>query len=371
MRIAHVAPLFESVPPRYYGGTERIITYLVDGLVELGHEVTLFASGDSKTTATLVPVRDQALRLDPYPLKSQIAAHLAMLDEVRLRADEFDIIHFHLSHFLHFPFFEHMPERTVTTPHGRLDYKDLPGAYRRWPRFPMISISHRQRQPLAEANWVGTVHHGLPLELYRPIARREAESGYLAFLGRLSRDKRPDRAIEIARRSGMKLYRLRRKETVGIRIVDRLDAQDVRARRQPRDHEVPCRVERKVADEDAGLGIEGDDVRADHALAVLGDAADDAAGVERSTAPDRESEMPAMSSACSTRSAVAPAVIAIGNITAPLPMHAAAAAAAALGLADRGVAEPEQVPELVQHDRLEIDAIGLAIRRHRKQRTGC
>jgi glycosyltransferase involved in cell wall biosynthesis len=206
MRIAHVAPLFESVPPRYYGGTERIITYLVDGLVELGHEVTLFASGDSKTTATLVPVRDQALRLDPYPLKSQIAAHLAMLDEVRLRADEFDIIHFHLSHFLHFPFFEHMPERTVTTPHGRLDYKDLPGAYRRWPRFPMISISHRQRQPLAEANWVGTVHHGLPLDLYRPIPRREAESGgYLAFLGRLSRDKRPDRAIEIARRSGMKL----------------------------------------------------------------------------------------------------------------------------------------------------------------------
>jgi glycosyltransferase involved in cell wall biosynthesis len=205
MRIAHVAPLFESVPPRYYGGTERIITYLVDGLVELGHEVTLFASGDSKTTATLVPVRDQALRLDPYPLKSQIAAHLAMLDEVRRRADEFDIIHFHLSHFLHFPFFEHMPERTVTTPHGRLDYKDLPGAYRRWPRFPMISISNRQRQPLAEANWVGTVHHGLPLDLYKPIPRREAESGYLAFLGRLSRDKRPDRAIEIARRSGMKL----------------------------------------------------------------------------------------------------------------------------------------------------------------------
>jgi glycosyltransferase involved in cell wall biosynthesis len=204
MRIAHVAPLFESVPPRYYGGTERIITYLVDGLVELGHEVTLFASGDSKTTATLVPVRDQALRLDPYPLKSQIAAHLAMLDEVRRRADEFDIIHFHLSHFLHFPFFQDMPERTVTTPHGRLDYKDLPGAYRRWPRFPMISISHRQRQPLAEANWVGTVHHGLPLDLYKPIQRRE-EAGYLAFLGRLSRDKRPDRAIEIARRSGMKL----------------------------------------------------------------------------------------------------------------------------------------------------------------------
>jgi glycosyltransferase involved in cell wall biosynthesis len=204
MRIAHVAPLFESVPPRRYGGTERIIAYLIDGLVELGHDVTLFASGDSQTRAQLVPVRDQALRLDPHPLKSQIAAHLAMLDEVRRRADQFDVIHFHLSHFLHFPFFEDMPEKTVTTPHGRLDYKDLAGAYRRWPRFPMISISHNQRRPLPQANWVGTVHHGLPLDLYRPIERR-AEAGYLAFLGRLSRDKRPDRAIEIARRSGMKL----------------------------------------------------------------------------------------------------------------------------------------------------------------------
>jgi glycosyltransferase involved in cell wall biosynthesis len=204
MRIAHVAPLFESVPPRYYGGTERIINYLVDGLVELGHQVTLFASGDSETSATLVPVRDQALRLDPFPLKSQIAAHLAMLDEVRRRADEFDIIHFHLSHFQHFPFFENMPDKTVTTPHGRLDYKDLAGAYRRWPNFPMISISHNQRRPLGEANWIGTVHHGLPLDLYQPIERRE-QADYLAFLGRLSRDKRPDRAIEIARRSGMKL----------------------------------------------------------------------------------------------------------------------------------------------------------------------
>ena len=112
MRIAHVAPLYESVPPKLYGGTERIIAYLVDGLVDLGHDVTLFASADAETRATLVPVRDQALRLDPHPLKSAIAAHLAMLHEVRNRADEFDIIHFHLSHFLHFPFFEHMPGRT-------------------------------------------------------------------------------------------------------------------------------------------------------------------------------------------------------------------------------------------------------------------
>jgi len=206
MKIAHIAPLYESVPPKFYGGTERIIAYLVDGLVELGHEVTLFASADAETNAKLVPVRDQALRLDPQPLKSPIAAHLTMLDEVRSRADEFDITHFHLSHFLHFPFFEHMPERTVTTPHGRLDYSDLAGAYRRWPRFPMISISHHQRSPLNQANWVGTIHHGLPLDLYRPVERRDdGAGGYLAFLGRLSRDKRPDRAIEIARRSGLKL----------------------------------------------------------------------------------------------------------------------------------------------------------------------
>ncbi len=126
MRIAQVAPLYEAVPPRLYGGTERIISYLVDGLVARGHEVTLFASGDAETNARLVPVRDQALRLDPSPLKSPIAAHLSMLDEVRRRAEDFDIIHFHLSHFLHFPMFEQMPERTVTTPHGRLDYSDLP-----------------------------------------------------------------------------------------------------------------------------------------------------------------------------------------------------------------------------------------------------
>ena len=204
MRIAHVAPLYESVPPKFYGGTERIIAYLVDGLVDLGHQVTLFSSADAETKAALAPVRDQALRLDPHPLTSPIAAHLSMLDEVRRRADEFDIIHFHLSHFLHFPFFEHMPDRTVTTPHGRLDYKDLAGAYGRWPSFPMISISNRQRLPLAQANWAATIHHGLPPELYRPLPSRTGGE-YLAFLGRLSRDKRPDRAIEIARRCGLKL----------------------------------------------------------------------------------------------------------------------------------------------------------------------
>jgi glycosyltransferase involved in cell wall biosynthesis len=205
MRIAHVAPLYESVPPKFYGGTERIISYLTEALVHSGHEVTLFASGDSTSSATLAPCRDTALRLDPRPVKSEIAAHLAMLDEVRRRADEFDVIHFHLSHFLHFPFFEPMARRVVTTPHGRLDYVDLAEAYRRFPDFPMISISRSQRAQLPEANWIATIAHGIPLDLYEPDYEAGASGTYLAFLGRLSRDKRPDRAIEIARRTGLKL----------------------------------------------------------------------------------------------------------------------------------------------------------------------
>lgn len=202
MRIAQVAPLYEAVPPRLYGGTERIVSYLTEGLVRRGHEVTLFASGESQTTARLVAGRPRALRLDPG-LQSIIAAHLTMLHEVRERADEFDLIHVHLSHFIHFPILADVAEKTVTTPHGRLDYADLPGAYACWPFFPMISISMRQRQPLRNARWVGNVYHGLPMELYP--RRPRGDGAYLAFLGRMSRDKRPDRAIEIARRSGMKL----------------------------------------------------------------------------------------------------------------------------------------------------------------------
>ncbi|MBZ9745005.1 glycosyltransferase family 4 protein [Mesorhizobium sp. CO1-1-7] len=205
MKIAHVAPLYESVPPRLYGGTERIISYLTEALVDLGHEVTLFASGDTKSSAKLVPCRERALRLDPRPLKSEIAAHLSMLDEVRKRADDFDVVHFHLSHFLHFPFFRDMPQRTVTTPHGRLDYADLAQAYDRFPRFPMISISRSQRARFASANWLATIHHGLPLDLYEADFEAGSDGTYLAFLGRMSRDKRPDRAIEIARRTGLKL----------------------------------------------------------------------------------------------------------------------------------------------------------------------
>ena len=205
MRIAHVAPLHESVPPRLYGGTERIVSYLTEALVELGHDVTLFASGDSRTSARLVQGRERALRLDPRPLKSETAAHLSMLSKVRKRSHEFDIIHFHLSHFLHFPFFEDVAQRTVTTPHGRLDYVDLAPAYERFARFPMISISRNQRTGLANANWLATIHHGLPIDIYAPTFETAAEEPYLAFLGRLSRDKRPDRAIEIASRAGLKL----------------------------------------------------------------------------------------------------------------------------------------------------------------------
>jgi glycosyltransferase involved in cell wall biosynthesis len=202
MRIAQIAPLCESVPPRLYGGTERIVSYLADTLVDLGHEVTLFASADAHTRAHLVAVRDQAIRLDPAQ-KSELAAHLSMLQEVRRRADEFDVLHFHVD-MLHFPMFEDCAGRTLTTLHGRLDLKDLAEVYRRWPHYPLVSISQHQRRPLHFANWAGTVHHGLPEALHRLHPQAHPE-GYLAFLGRISPEKRPDRAIAIARASGMRL----------------------------------------------------------------------------------------------------------------------------------------------------------------------
>ncbi|TSD85815.1 glycosyltransferase family 4 protein [Mycobacterium sp. KBS0706] len=202
MKIAQIAPLYEAVPPRLYGGTERIVAHLCDALVDLGHDVTLFSSADADTRATLVPVRDQAIRLDPCPLKSGYAAHLSMLHELRRRADEFDILHFHVD-LIHFPLFEAIAPRTVTTLHGRLDLKDLAEAYRRWPHYPLISISDSQRLPLADANWAATVHHGLAEELFHPAPAPRGD--YLAFLGRIAPEKRPDRAIEIARRSGRRL----------------------------------------------------------------------------------------------------------------------------------------------------------------------
>ena len=201
MKIAQVTPLYEAVPPKLYGGTERVVAHLTDALVDLGHEVTLFAAADAETRARLIPVRDQAIRLDPTPLKSDLAAHMAMLAEVKARADAFDIIHFHTD-MIHFPFFERIANKTITTLHGRLDLKDLAGVYRRWPEFGLVSISDDQRRPLPSANWKATVHHGMPAELYNFSPKSD---GYLAFLGRISPEKRPDRAIEIAAKLGRPL----------------------------------------------------------------------------------------------------------------------------------------------------------------------
>lgn len=202
MRIAQISPLLEAVPPRLYGGTERVVSYLTEALVAAGHEVTLFASGDSRTSATLVPGRDRAIRLDDSPLKSPVAAHLAMLADVARRAPEFDILHFHID-LLPFPLFEPFAARTLSTLHGRQDKKDLPAYYRRWPEFPLVSISESQRKPIPWANWLGTVYHGLPEDLYAPAPAPRGD--YLAFLGRVSREKRLDRAIAIARRVGLPL----------------------------------------------------------------------------------------------------------------------------------------------------------------------
>src|SRR6478752_3510016 len=189
MRIAQVAPLYEAVPPRLYGGTERIVAHLTDALAELGHEVTLFASADARTRAKLVPVRARAIRLDPNPLKSDLAAHLSMLHELHPRAREFDVLHFHVD-LVHFPFFEEIASHTVTTLHGRLDLKDLPEAYARWRDYPLVSISDDQRTPLPEANWLATIPHGLAESIYTFNAAPR-QPPYLAFLGRISPEKRP------------------------------------------------------------------------------------------------------------------------------------------------------------------------------------
>ncbi|MGQ9425866.1 glycogen debranching N-terminal domain-containing protein [Gilvimarinus sp. F26214L] len=202
MKIAQVSPLFEAVPPRYYGGTERVVAYLADELVARGHDVTLFASGDSKTSARLVNCREQALRLDGAPLKSELAAHLTMLAEVRRRADEFDLIHLHVE-LLPCPLFEDIAAKTITTTHSRLDFRDLQGFYRRWPHFPLVSISDQQRKPLDFANWVGTVQHGLPLDLYQGPAT--PSGSYVAFLGRLSPEKQPEVAMRVAERAGRQI----------------------------------------------------------------------------------------------------------------------------------------------------------------------
>lgn len=201
MKIAQIAPLFESVPPKLYGGTERIVSYLTEELVKLGHEVTLFASGDSATSAEHVPCCDFALRLNPS-VRDPLPYHVVMLDEVARRAHEFDVIHFHID-LIHMPLARSFGERALTTTHGRLDLVDLAPFYRIFSQAPLVSISDDQRRPLPYANFVRTIHHGLPPDLLPFVA--EPAGGYLAFLGRISPEKRPDRAIEIATRAGLPL----------------------------------------------------------------------------------------------------------------------------------------------------------------------
>ncbi|MPZ55136.1 MAG: glycosyltransferase [Rhizobiales bacterium] len=201
MKIAQVAPLMESVPPKAYGGTERVVSYLTEELVGLGHDVTLFASGDSMTSATLVRCGPTSLRREPA-IRDVIPYYMLMLDRVRARADSFDIIHFHIDQF-HFPVFRHMARRTVTTLHGRQDLPDLKPLYLGFGDMPLVSISEAQRSPIENANFIATVPHGLPIDLHRPIAH--PRGGYLAFLGRIAPEKRPDRAIAIARALGIPL----------------------------------------------------------------------------------------------------------------------------------------------------------------------
>jgi glycosyltransferase involved in cell wall biosynthesis len=200
MKIAQVAPLYESCPPRLYGGTERVVSYLTEELVRLGHEVTLFASGDSQTTAILEPGCEYALRLEDQ-VKDRLVYHLTMLDRVRCRADEFDILHFHTD-YLHFPFFGECWDKTATTMHGRLDLPDLAVMMRAFPDLPLVSISMAQQEPMLWANWCATVLHGLPRDLHR---LGDGGGGYLAFLGRASPEKGLDRSIAIAQRVGLPL----------------------------------------------------------------------------------------------------------------------------------------------------------------------
>lgn len=200
MRIAQVSPLYESVPPKLYGGTERVVSYLTDELVKQGHDVTLFASRDSVTTARLFPVSEQATRLNPN-CKDPLAWHIYQLQLVQNHAHEFDIVHYHID-YLHFPVSSQNKYTHMTTLHGRLDLEDLKPVYRLFSHIPLVSISNSQRKPLPQVNWVSTIYHGLPAELYE---YGKGEGGYLAFLGRISPEKRPDRAIEIAKRAGIKL----------------------------------------------------------------------------------------------------------------------------------------------------------------------
>lgn len=200
MRVAQVAPLYESVPPKLYGGTERVVSYLTEELVRLGHEVTLFASGDSETNAKLVPACPRALWRDA-DCRETLPHHVRLMELVFADVSRFDVIHFHTD-YLHLPLLRRHPCTSVTTLHGRLHAPDLSPLFAAHPEVPLISISDDQRRPLPDANWQGTVYHGIPRDLH---TFREQPGEYLAFLGRMSPEKRVDRAIEIARRAGMRL----------------------------------------------------------------------------------------------------------------------------------------------------------------------
>jgi len=200
MKIAQVAPLYESVPPKLYGGTERVVSYLTEELVRLGHDVTLFASGDSVTNARLESCCETALRLSES-CSDPMAHHTVMLDKVLAKATQFDVLHFHTD-YAHFPVTRALQLPSLTTLHGRLDLPDLVRLYQQFDRLPLVSISQSQRQPLGRVQWIGNVYHGLPINSFRLNPRG---GDYLAFLGRISPEKRPDRAIEIAKKAGMKL----------------------------------------------------------------------------------------------------------------------------------------------------------------------
>ena len=220
MKIAQVAPLAEAVPPKLYGGTERVVAYLTDALVELGHDVTLFASGDSDTKAALSAVWPRALRLDP-DVKDHFAPLFMQLETVARRAHEFDVIHCHIDYF-GYPLLRRLGTPSVTTLHGRLDLPELPPLYRLYGDIPVVSISNSQRVPLPEANFVATVPHGLPQNLLKLGAGR---GGYLAFLGRISPEKAPDAAIRIAARAGIPLKIAAK--------VDRIDREYFKANIEP------------------------------------------------------------------------------------------------------------------------------------------
>ena len=217
MRIAQVSPLFESVPPKYYGGTERVVSYLTEELVRQGHDVVLFASGDSETDARLVACCRRALRLDKASV-DHLAHHIVQLERVYQHRHEFDLIHFHTD-YLHYPVSRRESMPHLTTLHGRLDIPDLFPLYRQFPDMPLVSISNSQREPLPRVNWVGTVYHGLPEDLY---TFQEKPGTYLAFLGRISPEKRVDRAIRIARRVGMPI-----KIAAKVDLVDQAYFEDV------------------------------------------------------------------------------------------------------------------------------------------------